>query len=90
MTGISIPWRMSKEERIEFLEYCKKPLSAAFIMGGAGLMMEHLFTFDGFDLLDFWGHEYLGFGMIVIGMLISMKYTQWWDLKLWHIRNWLR
>ena len=90
MTGISIPWKMTPGELREFMEYCKKPVSAFLIMGGAGLMMEHLFTFDGFDLLDFWGHEYVGLGMVVIGLLVSMKWAQWYELKLWKIRNWLR
>ena len=81
---------MSKEELKEFMEYCKKPVSAAFIMGGTGLMMEHLFTFDGFDLLDFWGHEYLGLGMILAGFGLSMFWSQWKELKLWKIRNWFR
>lgn len=90
MTGISIPWRMTAEERALFFDYCKKPLSAALIMGGAGLMMEHLFTFDGFDLLDFWGHEYLGFGLILAGLLVSMRWDQWCELELWDFRNWWR
>ena len=60
MTGKSIPWKMNEEELKEFLVYIRKPISAALIMGGTGLMMEHLFTFDGFDMLDFWEHEMLG------------------------------
>jgi len=90
MTGISMPWRMSKEEKEDFVEYCKKPVSAALIMGGTGLMMEHLFTFDCFDLLDFWGHEYLGLNMIIAGFLISMNWDQWNELELWKVRNWFR
>lgn len=90
MTGLSIPWRLSKEERKRFFEYCKKPLSAALIMGGTGLMMEHLFTFDGFDLLDFWGHEYLGLALIVLGVLVSTKWEQWKALGLKDPRRWIR
>lgn len=90
MTGISLPWKMAPDELKRFVEYCKKPVSAFLIMGGSGLMMEHLFTFDGFDLFDFWGHEYLGLGMIIVGMLVSMKWFQWKTLNLKNIRNWLR
>lgn len=90
MTGPSLTWNMSPEQLKRFKEYCKKPVSAALIMGGTGLMMEHLFTYDGFDLLDFWGHEYLGLGMIGLGFLLSMKWHQWKELKLNNIRNWLR
>lgn len=81
---------MTDEELKDFIEYCKKPISAALIMGGTGLMMEHLFTFDGFDLLDFWGHEYVGIGLILLGFGISMHWSQWKELKLWNIKNWLR
>ena len=90
MTGKSLPWKMSPEERQKFIEYCKKPVSAMLIMGGTGLMLEHLFSFSGFDLLDFWGHEYVGLGMIVAGLLVSMKWIQWREQKLWNPRNWIR
>jgi len=90
MTGASLPWKMTPEQLKSFKEYCKKPISAALIMGGTGLMMEHLFTYDGFDLLDFWGHESLGLVMIIVGFLLSVKWGQWKELKLHNIRNWLR
>ena len=90
MTGKSLPWKMTPNERKEFIEYCKKPVSAFLISGGTGLMLEHLFTFGGFDLLDFWGHEYLGLGMIIAAFLISKKWKQWKELKLWKIKNWFR
>ena len=90
MTGISIPWKMTPKELKTFLTYCKKPVSAALIAGGGALMMEHLFTFGGFDLLDFWGHEYLGFGLILAGFLVSMHWEQWAELELWKFRNWWR
>lgn len=90
MTGISIPWRMTSEQWKSFKEYCKKPVSAGLIGGGASLMLEHLFEFGGFDLLDFWGHEYLGFGMIVTGFLLSMKWHQWDSLNLKNPMNWPR
>ncbi|MCK5216331.1 MAG: hypothetical protein KAJ93_00985 [Methanosarcinales archaeon] len=53
-------------------------------------MLEHLFEFGGFDLLDFWGHEYLGIGMVVFGFLLSMKWHQWDSLGLKDIRKWPR
>ena len=90
MTGLSLPWKMNKEQWTSFKEYCKKPVSAMLIGGGSCLMLEHLFEYGGFDLLDFWGHEYLGFGMIFFGFLLSMKWGQWKELKLHNIRNWLR
>ena len=59
-------------------------------MGGVGLMMEHLFTYDGFDMLDFVGHEYYGLAMVLIGFLLSMKWKQWDSLDLKNIKNWRR
>lgn len=67
-----------------------KSTSALLIMGGAGLMMEHLFTYNGFDLLDFAGHEYYGLAMIFAGFLLSMKWDQWESLDLKKFRNWWR
>ncbi|TFH46258.1 MAG: hypothetical protein E4G94_02780 [ANME-2 cluster archaeon] len=90
MTGISLPWKMNPEQLTSFKSYCKKPTSAALIMGGTGLLMEHLFTFDGFDLMDWWGHEYVGMGLIITGFLLSIKWGQWKSLKLWIFKNQIR
>lgn len=90
MTGKSLPWKMNRKELKSFLNYCKKPISATLIGGGSCLMLEHLFEYGGFDLLDFWGHEYLGAGLIVIGFLLSMKWNQWELLNLKDFKNWWR
>ena len=90
MTRISLPWKMNSEQLKSFIEYCKKPVSAMLIGGGSYLLLEHLFEYEGFDLLDFWGHEYLGLGMIITGFFLSMKWHQWKELKLNNIKNWLR
>lgn len=87
MTGKSIP---TKENWSELAPYYKKLTSGLLIVGGAFLMLEHLFTYDGFDLLDFFGHEYYGIGMIIIGFLLSMKWSQYVDLDLKDIENWFR
>ena len=87
MTGKSIP---TKENWRELMPYYTKLASGALIVCGSFLMLEHLFTYDGFDLLDFVGHEYYGLGMIVIALLLSMKWKQWKELDLKNIRNWFR
>ena len=87
MTGESIP---TKENWKMLLPYYKKITSGAMIVVGSFLLIEHLFTFDGFDLLDFVGHEYYGLGLIIGGFLLMIKWYQWHTLELWHIRNWLR
>jgi len=90
MTGKSIPWEMSQEQLKRFVEYSKKPISAALICGGTGLLLEHLFTYNGFDLLDFWGHEYVGLLMISLGFFLSMKWGQWESMNLKKFKNWWR
>lgn len=87
MTGESIP---TKENWRELLPYYRKLVSAGLIVLGSFLMLEHLFQFGGFDLFDFIGHEYYGLGLILLGFGISMKWSQWKELKLWNIKNWLR
>ena len=60
--------------------YYKRLLSGALIAGGAFLMLEHLITFEGFDI-ELFGHEYYGLGMIVAGFLLAMKWHQWKNVK---------
>ena len=72
------------------MNYHKKVISMLLIIGGTSLLIEHLFTWGGFDLLDLWGHEYLGFGMIIIGFLLSIKWKQWKELNLKDPRTWIR
>jgi len=46
--------------------------------------------YDGFDMLDFIGHEYYGIGLILGAVVLSMKWSQWKDIELWKIKNWFR
>ena len=87
MTGESIP---TKENWRKLAPYYKKLVSAGMIVLGSFLLLEHLFEYEGFDLLDFIGHEYYGIGLIAGAFLLSMKWSQWKELKLWKIKNWFR
>lgn len=87
MTGESIP---TKENWNRLSPYYKKIISGAMIVTGSFLLLEHLFNFGGFDLLDFIGHEYYGMGLIGAGFLLAMKWEQWDTLDLKNIRNWFR
>ena len=87
MTGESIP---TKENWRKLLPYYKKLIGAGMIVLGAFLMLEHLFQFGGFDMLDFIGHEYYGVGLILGALLLCMKWGQWKELELWKIGNWFR
>jgi len=61
------------------LRYYKKLLSGLLIVGGCFLMLEHLFTFGGFDI-ELLGHEYYGIGMIILGFLLMLKWSQIKDI----------
>lgn len=87
MTGESIP---TKENLDKLLPYYRKIVSGFLIVGGSFLLLEHLFTFGCFDLLDFIGHEYYGLAMIITGFLVSIDYKQWNKLDLNKFRNWFR
>ena len=75
---------------IETIKTFHKPISAALIGGGSCLMLEHLFTYNGFDLLDIQGHETYGLILIAVGFILSIKWKQWDALNLKDIRNWRR
>lgn len=88
MTGFSIPKNIKDVKKLS--PYYKKLISMVLIISGTSLMLEHLFTYDGFDLLDIAGHETYGLIMIIAGFLLSMKWEQWKKLNLSNIRNWIR
>lgn len=90
MTGKSLPWKVQGEERERMLAYYKKLVSGGLILCGSFLLLEHLFQFGGFDLFDFAGHEYYGIAMIIAAFLLSMKWHQFRELKLWNPKNWIR
>lgn len=58
------------------ITYYKKLISMITIVSGAALLLEHLFTWGGFDLLDFQGHEYYGLILILIGFGISSRWKK--------------
>jgi len=55
------------------IQYYKKLISMITIVTGSALLLEHLFTWGGFDLLDFQGHEYYGLILIIIGFAVSSR-----------------
>jgi len=63
----------------ECLRYYKKLLSGLLIIGGCFLLIEHLFTFGGFDI-ELLGHEYYGISMVILGFLLMLKWRQLKDI----------
>lgn len=62
------------------IRYYKKLIGGFFILGGGFLLLEHLFVFGGFDL-EILGHEWYGFVLIIIGILLNLKREQIPGLK---------
>ncbi|MHC1623446.1 MAG: hypothetical protein ACXQTR_02505 [Candidatus Methanospirareceae archaeon] len=75
MTGKSLPWKVKSEKRRKMLRYYRKLISGLLIVGGGFLLLEHLFSFSGFDL-ELLGHEWYGILMIIMALLLSMKWKQ--------------
>ncbi len=63
----------------ECLRYYKKLISGLLIIGGCFLLLEHLFSFGGFDI-ELLGHEYYGIGMVISGFLLMLKWGQVKDI----------
>lgn len=56
-------------------KYNKKMVSCLLFIGGAFLLVEHVYNFDGMDF-EIIGHEILGIGMIITGFILSLKWKQ--------------
>lgn len=63
------------------IKYYKKLSSYVCILVGSGLLLEHLFTWGGFDLLDLFGHEWYGIILIIIGFIISGRLSKGKEIK---------
>ena len=55
-------------------EYYRKLLSAILLITGGFLLLEHIFVWNGLDIEDFIGHEWYGFILVFIGILITLRY----------------
>lgn len=58
------------------LDYYRKLISFICILAGSGLLIEHLFSWGGYDLLDFCGHEWYGLILIIIGFIVSGRWQK--------------
>lgn len=87
MTGESIP---TKENWPRLKPYYKKLASLCILAVSFVLLVEHLWTYGGFDLLDILGHETYALIGIAFVVLWNTKWKQWGELKLWKLRNILR
>lgn len=56
----------------------KKLIGGGLILLGAFLEIQHIFTYGGIDLFDFFGHEVVGIIFIIAGLLVA---NRWGRLK---------
>ena len=54
-------------------KYLRKLISLIMIVCGFTLLVEHLMVWGGFDIGDWWGHEWYGIILIIIGFIISLR-----------------
>lgn len=55
--------------------YVRRLFASALVVLGAYLLTEHIYHF-GFEFYDIIGHEYLGLGLILGGVLLAMRWTR--------------
>jgi hypothetical protein len=55
--------------------YVRRLFATALVVLGAFLLAEHIYRF-GFEAYDIIGHEYLGLGCILAGILLAMRWTR--------------
>ena len=80
MTGPSIPSRAKDPaQKKRMLKYYRKLSSMILITSGSALLIEHLFTYGGFDM-ELLGNEWYGLLMICMAMLLSLKWEQAGDV----------
>jgi len=66
---------MSELNNIDW-NYIRKLVSLVLIIVGTTLLLEHLLTWGGFDFWDFIGHEWYGLLLVLIGFVISLRFTK--------------
>lgn len=61
---------------ISFWKYNKILAGVSMIGLGAFLLIEHIWTWGEVAFFDFIGHEYLGFLLIIGGILLNMNWSK--------------
>ena len=57
-------------------KYGKNLWGILSILAGTFLIIEHIWNFGEFEFLDFIGHEWLGFILILFGILINTNFKK--------------
>ena len=55
-------------------QYILNLVGIGSIILGAFLLIEHIFVWGEFTFFDFWGHEWLGIILVILGSAINLKF----------------
>ncbi len=55
-------------------KYTKNLYGILFILAGAFLLIEHIWAWGEFSFFDFFGHEWLGLVLILIGIILNINF----------------
>ena len=55
--------------------YGRRLWGSMSIIAGTALVLEHIWTWGVFESLDFFGHEWLGVLLIIIGIAVNAQNT---------------
>ena len=56
--------------------YVRNLWGVFFVLSGAGLITEHIWTWGEFTFFDFIGHEWLGVLFILIGIALNVSFRR--------------
>jgi len=57
-------------------KYLKNVYGSLAIVGGTFLILEHIWNWGGLTFFDFWGHEWLGFVLLISGILVNVNFKR--------------
>jgi len=56
--------------------YLKNLYGILSILAGTFLLIEHIFNWGEFTFFDFFGHEWLGFILIIFGIILNINFKK--------------
>lgn len=68
---MALPYRQRTKKK-----YLKNLSGILSIMIGAGLIIEHIYMWGEFSFYDFIGHEWLGFVLIIVGIILNLNFSK--------------
>jgi len=57
-------------------KYTKNLYGALLILAGAFLLIEHILVWKELTFFDFFGHEWFGFILIIVGIILNISFKK--------------